>query len=119
MTLPNVDVWPSIGSQPIRKRRVVPWSYLMNVCAHSCSLVWYSWADWERFIDWMSLSGINLMLALTGQEEIQYQVFRKLGLSDGDIRSWFNGPAFLTWSRGQNEYGNSICGPLPLSWMKD
>ena len=24
----------------------------------------------------------------------------------------------LTWSRGQNEYGAGIAGPLPRSWMK-
>ena len=28
------------------------------------------------------------------------------------------GPALLTWSRGQNEYGSNIAGPLPRSWMK-
>lgn len=66
----------------------------------------------------MALSGINLALALTGQEEVQYKVFSQLGLSDMQIRTWFNGPAFLTWSRGQNEYGNNIAGPLPRSWMK-
>lgn len=112
-------VWPTVGQNPVCKRRIVPWSYLMNVCTHSYSLVWYDWSHWEQFIDWMSLSGVNMMLALTGQEEVQYKVFSKLGLSDIDIRSWFNGPAFLTWSRGQNEYGNNICGPLPRSWMQD
>jgi hypothetical protein len=66
----------------------------------------------------MALSGINLFLAMTGQEEVQYQVFSKLGVADADIRSWFNGPAFLTWSRGQNEYGAGIAGPLPRSWMR-
>lgn len=66
----------------------------------------------------MSLSGINLMLALTGQEEIQYKTFSTLGLSHETIRSWFNGPAFLVWSRGQNEYGGNICGPLPRYWMR-
>lgn len=91
----------------------------MNVCTHSYSLAWYDWRLWEQFIDWMSLSGINLMLALTGQEQVQWKVFRKLGVKDEDIRSWFNGPGFLTWSRGQNSYGNNICGPLPQSWMKD
>ena len=111
--------WPKIGVSPVTKTRSVPWSYFMNVCTHSYSLVWYGKKDWEDFIDWMSLSGINLMLALTGQEQIQYETFRKFGLDDLDIRSWFNGPAFLTWSRGQNEYGSNICGPLPKSWMKD
>jgi len=66
----------------------------------------------------MALSGINLFLAMTGQEEVQYKVFTQFGLNDTTIRSWFNGPALLTWSRGQNEYGNNIAGPLPRSWMK-
>ena len=111
-------LWPVIGGGTITKKRVVPWSYMMNVCTHSYSLVWYNWAEWEEFIDWMAMSGINLFLAMTGQEEVQYKVFRQFGLNDTEIRSWFNGPAYLTWSRGQNEYGNDIAGPLPRSWMK-
>ena len=91
----------------------------MNVCTHSYSLVWYDWDDWQSLIDNMALRGINMVLALTGQEEIQYKVFSKLGVKDKDIRSWFNGPAFLTWSRGQNEYGSGIAGPLPRSFMKN
>mmetsp|Transcript_126804 Transcript_126804/g.370703 ORF Transcript_126804/g.370703 Transcript_126804/m.370703 type:complete len:809 (+) Transcript_126804:82-2508(+) len=110
-------VWPKIGTAVTRSRSV-PWSYMMNVCTHSYSLVWYDWEDWQRFIDWMALSGINNVLALTGQEEVQYKVFRELGLNDTEVRGWFNGPAFLTWSRGQNEYGAGIAGPLPRSWMK-
>jgi hypothetical protein len=39
-------------------------------------------------------------------------VFKKLGLSDIQIRSWFNGPALLTWSRGQNEYGSNVRSPV-------
>ncbi|CAK0830816.1 unnamed protein product, partial [Prorocentrum cordatum] len=109
--------WPKIGA-PVTRSRSVPWSYMMNVCTHSYSLVWYDWADWERFIDWMALWGVNNVLAMTGQEEVQYKVFRKLGLNDTEIRGWFNGPALLTWSRGQNEYGSGIAGPLPRSWMK-
>jgi hypothetical protein len=90
----------------------------MNVCTHSYSLWTYTWEEWSAFIDWMALSGINLFLAMTGQEEMQYKVFQSFGLNDTTIRTWFNGPALLTWSRGQNEYGNDIAGPLPRSWMK-
>jgi len=43
----------------------------------------------------MALSGINQFLGMTGQEEIQYKVFKKFGLNDTEIRSWFNGPG--TW----------------------
>ena len=59
-------VWPKVG-KPVSIRRNTPWSYIMNVCTHSYSLVWYSWADWQNFIDWMAMSGINLFLAMTGQ----------------------------------------------------
>jgi alpha-N-acetylglucosaminidase len=91
----------------------------MNVCTHSYSLVWYTWEDWQKFIDWMALSGINNFLAMTGQEEVAYKVFSHFGLNDEEIRHWFFGPALLTWSRGQNEYGQDIAGPLPRSFMKN
>ena len=44
--------------------------------------------------------------------QIQYKVFRKYGLDDETIRRWFNGPALLTWSRGQVAglpVSNSLC----------
>ncbi len=110
--------WPAIGGSGLSQARSVPYSYIENVCTHSYSLVWFDWNDWSDYIDWMALTGINLNLAMTGQEESAYQVFSALGLDDFTIRSWFNGPAFLTWSRGQNEYGNNIAGPLPRSWMQ-
>lgn len=110
-------VWPKIGSTPVTSSRIVPFSYIENVCTHSYTLVWYGWNDWQNYIDWMALSGINLHLGMTGQEYVQYKVFQSFGLDDLTIRTWFNGPQGLTWSRGQNEYGNNICGPLPLSWI--
>lgn len=58
--------WPAVGAA-VSRARVAPYSYYMNVCTHSYSLVWYSWADWEQLIDWMALSGINFALAMTGQ----------------------------------------------------
>lgn len=61
VTLPSGN-WPVLN-QPIQKHRRVPWSYLMNVCTHSYSLVWYDWKDWEAFLDWASLMGINNLLA--------------------------------------------------------
>ena len=95
--------WPMLG-KAVTKQRNTPWSYIMNVCTHSYSLVWYSWAEWEAFIDWQALWGINLNLAMTGQEEVQWKVFTQLGLNDSEIRGWFNGPALLTWSRGGHSH---------------
>lgn len=60
------------------------------------------------------------IVAPTGQEEVQYQVLTspQFGLTDMQVRNWTNGPAFLTWSRGQNSHGNGIGGPLPRSFMR-
>ena len=68
--------WPSVGPVPLTRGRLTPMSYIMNVCTHSYSLVWYDWAAGEVFIDWMALWGINFVLGMTGQEEVQYKVRR-------------------------------------------
>ena len=110
-------VWPPLGA-PLAARRSVNITWFMNVCTHSYSVVWYSWKEWEAFLDWQALSGVTHFYGYTGQEEVQYKVFQEFGVGDLDIRAWFNGPAFLTWSRGQNSHGGSIAGPLPRSWMR-
>uniref|UniRef100_H3A9S5 N-acetyl-alpha-glucosaminidase n=1 Tax=Latimeria chalumnae TaxID=7897 RepID=H3A9S5_LATCH len=48
--------------------------YYQNVCTQSYSFAWWDWKRWEREIDWMALSGINLPLAFTGQEAIWQRV---------------------------------------------
>ena len=92
----------------------------MHDMAAADTLPWYDWEAWERFIDWMALAGHNSIVAPTGQEEVQYEVLTspQFGLTDMQVRNWTNGPAFLTWSRGQNSHGNGIGGPLPRSFMK-
>lgn len=57
----------------------------------------------------MALAGHNSIVAPTGQEEVQYKVLTspQFGLTDMQVRNWTNGPAFLTWSRGQNSHGVS------------
>ena len=40
--------WPKVGS--VSRSRIVPWSYIMNVCTHSYSLVWYTMQDWTRYV---------------------------------------------------------------------
>lgn len=72
--------WPKIGAVT-QVNRTVPYSYLMNVCTHSYTLVWLSWPEWEHWIDWAALYGVNLLLAYTGQEEIQYKTFQQFGLN--------------------------------------
>jgi alpha-N-acetylglucosaminidase len=111
--------WPRIGATAVSRPRSVPYSHVTQVCTHSYTLVWHDWPAWEVFIDWMALAGHNSIVAPTGQEEVLYKVLtEQFGVADMEVRNWTNGPAFLTWSRGQNSHGNSIAGPLPRSFMK-
>lgn len=89
--------------------------FFLNYCTFGYTLPWWQWNDWEWFIDWMALNGINMPLAITGQEAIWYKVWKKFGLINKEIRSFFTGPAFLPWHRMSNI--DHWDGPLPMSWL--
>ncbi len=89
--------------------------FMLNYCTFGYTMPWWTWKDWERFIDWMALNGVNMPLAITGQEYVWYEVWRKFGLTDEQIRSYFTGPAYLPWHRMANI--DHWEGPLPMSWI--
>lgn len=91
--------------------------FYLNYCTFGYTMCWWDWRAWERFIDWMTINGINLPLAITGQEAIWYNVWKQLGLSDMEIRSYFTGPAHLPWHRMINI--DNFQGPLPMSWLRN
>ncbi len=89
--------------------------FFLNYCTFGYTMTWWKWRDWEHFIDWMALNGVNLPLAITGQEKVWVNVWKKFGLSDSQIRSFFTGPAYLPWHRMANI--DHWEGPLPMSWI--
>lgn len=108
------DVMPSV-SEPVRVEAAVKDRFFLNYCTFGYTMPWWKWKDWERLIDWMALNGINLPLANTGQEAVWQKVWRKYGLSDDEILSYFTGPAHLPWHRMNNI--DHFDGPLPQSWI--
>lgn len=93
----------------------VPQRFFLNYCTWGYTMPFWQWRDWERFIDWMALNGVNLPLAITGQEAVWYNVWTSLGMSDKQVRDYFTGPAYLPWHRMANI--DSWCGPLPKEWL--
>lgn len=90
--------------------------FFLNYCTFGYSMTWWQWPEWERLIDWMALNGVNMPLAITGQESVWHGVWKKLGLEDEEIRNYFTGPAHLPWHRMTNvDYWQ---GGLPDSWLK-
>lgn len=101
--------------EPVKASARVPERFFLNYCTYGYTMPWWQWEDWEHFIDWMALNGINLPLAITGQESIWYQIWTEMGLTDEEVRNYFTGPAHLPWHRMQNI--DRWFAPLPKCWL--
>ncbi len=89
--------------------------FFMNYCTAGYTTLWWKWNDWQRLIDWMALNGINMPLAIQGQEYIWQRVWRKFGMTDKEIMDFFTGPSHLPWQRMGNL--DRFLGPLPQSFI--
>jgi alpha-N-acetylglucosaminidase len=100
-----------------RTRVTSPYTFRQhfNVCTFGYTTVWWDWARWQKEIDWMALHGINMPLAMVGQEAVWQKVWREMGISQKELDEYFTGPAFLPWHRMGNVNGHG--GPLPQSWI--
>ncbi|KAG0260525.1 hypothetical protein BG011_001846 [Mortierella polycephala] len=84
----------------------VPWRYYTNVVSFGYQFAFWNWKRWERELDWMLLSGINLLPAMVGQEYVARQMYKSLNLTDVEIDDFFTGPAFMPWQRMGNIQGS-------------
>jgi alpha-N-acetylglucosaminidase len=100
-------------------RTVSPYKYRQyyNVCAYGYTNPFWKWEDWQRELDWMALHGINMPVAMAGQEAIWQKVYKEMGMTDQELKSYFTGPAFLPWQRMGNV--NKHDGPLPQSYIDE
>lgn len=101
----------------VLKKTPYYYRYYLNYCTFSYSMCWWTWKRWEKEIDWMALHGINLPLALTGQNAVWYRVYKKLGFTDHDLKSFFPGPTYFGWFWMGNIDG--IGGPLSKAFMEN
>ena len=88
--------------------------YDFNYCTFSYSMAFWDWKRWQTEIDWMALHGVNLPLAIVGEEVAWRNMLLKLGYTKEEIGKFIAGPAFLAWWKMNNLEGWG--GPLPDSW---
>ena len=89
--------------------------FFFNYCTYGYTLPWWNWDQWQRFIDWMAMNGINRPLMQCGQEAVWLRVWTSYGMQPEQVRAYFSGPAHLPWHRMANldKWG----GPLPMSYI--
>ncbi|WP_413669050.1 alpha-N-acetylglucosaminidase [Mucilaginibacter sp. Mucisp86] len=102
-------------AKKIHKTTPYQYRYYLNYCTYSYSMSWWDWKRWEREIDWMALHGINMPLAITGQEYVWDKVYKSMGFSNKDMQDFFTGPAYFGWFYMGNI--DKWDGPLPASWI--
>lgn len=106
---------PPVGS-PVRLEAWARYRYLLNYCTFGYVTPWWDWEEWEPFIDWMALSGINAPLAVTGQEAVWQAVGRRFGMTEEEITAFLPAAPYLPfcWMGCLDGYG----GPLPEGWIE-
>lgn len=107
------DVLPAV-TQKERRETDLSLRYDFNYCTYSYTMAFWDWERWEKEIDWMALHGINLPLAVVGQECIWRNMLLRLGYNQEEINKFIAGPAFLAWWAMNNLEGWG--GPNPDSW---
>ncbi len=102
--------------EKIEKASPYEYRYYLNYCTYNYSMSWWNWQRWEKEIDWMALHGINMPLAITGEEYVWNVVYKEMGFNADELNNFFCGPAYFSWFWMGNLDGWG--GPLPQSWME-
>ncbi|MDZ7283180.1 hypothetical protein KV697_19560 [Sphingomonas sanguinis] len=84
-----------------------PFAYraYLNTCTYGYTTPWWNWARWEREIDAMAVHGVDMPLAMEGQDYVWRKLWREQGLSEAQLAAHLSGSAFLPWQRMGNIEG--------------
>lgn len=102
--------------EPVIKTTQYDLRYALNFCTYSYTMSFWNWDEYEAFIDWAAMNGVNLMLDIVGQEEVIRQLLLQYNYTDEEIKDYISGPGYFAWFYMQNLY--SFGGPLPDSWFE-
>lgn len=113
----NLNLPETLPIPEVRTQKSTPYKYryYLNYCTFNYTMSWWDEERWQREIDFMAMNGINMPLAVTGQNSVWQKVYRKLGFSDKELESFFSGPAYFNWFWMGNIDGWG--GPLPQSFF--
>lgn len=84
--------------------------YAYNYCAHSYSMSFWNEKDWQKELDLLAMNGVNMILDITGMEEVYRRFLTKLGYRLREIKNFLTGPSYFAWCYMANITG--VGGPL-------
>lgn len=105
-----------VGQTVIRESPFI-YRYFLNYCTYGYTFAFWKWEEFERLLDFLSLSGCNLVLNILAHEAVVAETLKRIGYPPERIKDYFSGPAFLPWQWMQNISGYR--GPLPEGWFEN
>ena len=112
--LSPVDALPALA-EPVVIDATAAYRYALNYCTYNYTMAFYSWQDWEHELDWMAISGVNLMLVANGEEAVWQRTLRRLGYAQDEIAAFIPGPGYTAWWLMGNLEGAG--GPMSASMI--
>jgi hypothetical protein len=86
-----------LPAEPLQRTNPYRYRYAYNLCVPGYTTPYWHWEDWERELDLIAASGVNLALITVGCEAVWLDTFREFGYQDEEILAWISLPAHQPW----------------------
>ncbi|WP_330293280.1 alpha-N-acetylglucosaminidase [Streptomyces sp. NBC_00576] len=83
----------------------VPHRFAFNDTNEGYTGAYRDWDAWQRELDVLAVHGVNRVLVYIGGDAVYYDMFRRFGYSDSEMRAWIPAPAHQPWWLLQNMSG--------------
>ncbi len=108
---------PPVPKKKISRKSKFLYRYFYNFCTFSYTYAFDDWQDWEKHIDYVALSGYNLVLNPVGLEMVWRETLLETGYTKDEADSFLCGPAFYAWQWMMNL--TSWAGGAPDEWYEN
>lgn len=91
--------------------------YAYNYCTLSYTMPFYGYTEWQRELDYLALSGVNLILDTTATEALWVMYLQQFGYTLDEAKNFVCGYAYKAWWLMGNleNYGGSVSD----AWVQD
>ena len=108
---------PPLPEYEISRKSKFLYRYFYNFCTFSYTYAFDNWTEWERTLDYIALSGYNLVLNPVGLEAVWRETLLQIGYSKSEADKFLCGPAFYAWQWMMNL--TSWAGGAPEEWYEN
>ena len=107
---------PEVGEKVFRETPLEV-RYAYNYCTLSYTMAFFGYDDWQRELDYLMLSGVNLILDTTATEALWVAYLQHYGYSAYEALDYVCGYAYKAWWLMGNLYGYG--GNVSDQWVYD